>query len=219
MTLETSKILGGIGALLMFLGILPYIGYFGIVEVVGVILVLVSLYGLANFYREKGIFNNAIFGVLAAIVGAIISGVVIVVTVLASLTDFLYQVFPDWNGDWAAIQGLTPNTANIDPSAIIPFITGMILVFVVVWVFAIIAAFFIRRSLKELAVRSGTGLFSTAGLLLLIGAVLIIIFGLGIILVWIATLILAIAFFTMKTPEPVPPPTVESTPPPPPTSV
>ncbi|MGD6935103.1 MAG: DUF996 domain-containing protein [Candidatus Bathyarchaeia archaeon] len=219
MTLETSKILGGIGALLMFLGILPYIGYFGIVEIVGVILVLVSLYGLANFYREKGIFNNAIFGVLAAIVGAIISGVVVVVTVLASLTDFLYQVFPDWNGDWATIQGLTPNTANIDPSAILPFITGMILVFVVVWVFAIIAAFFIRRSLKELAVRSGTGLFSTAGLLLLVGAVLIIIFGLGIILVWIATLILAIAFFTMKTPEPVPPPTVELTPPPPPTSV
>ncbi len=214
MTLETSKILGGIGALLMFLGILPYIGYFGIVEIIGVILVLVSLNGLANFYKDRGIFSNAIFGVLSAIVGAIISGVVVAVTVLTSLTDFLYQVYPDWNGDWTTLQGLTPNTANIDPSAIIPFITGLLLVFVVVWVFAIITAFFVRRSLKELAVRSGTGLFSTAGLLLLIGAVLIIIFGLGILLVWIAILILAIAFFTMKAPEPVPPPQANVTPPP-----
>jgi uncharacterized membrane protein len=42
------------------------------------------------------------------------------------------------------------------------------------------------------------GLFSTAGLLLLIGAVLIIAFGLGAILMWIAVLLLAIAFFQIK---------------------
>ncbi|XHH09487.1 MAG: DUF996 domain-containing protein [Candidatus Bathyarchaeia archaeon] len=215
MNFETSKILGGIGALLLFLGILPYIGYFGIVEIIGLILVMVSLYGLADFYRERGIFTNALYGVLAAIVGAVIASVVTVVTVLASLTDFLYQIYPDWNGDWATIQGLTPNTANIDPSAIIPFITGLLLVFVVIWIFAIIAAFFVRRSLKELAVRSGTGLFATAGLLLLIGAVLIIIFGLGLLLIWIAALLLAIAFFTMKAPEPVPPPPTTTTSPPP----
>jgi len=218
MNLETSKILGGIGALMMFLGVFPYIGYFGIVEIVGVILVLVSLYGLANFYKDKAIFNNALFGVLAAIVGAIISAVVVVVTVLTSLTDFMYQIFPDWTGDWTTIQSLTPDAANLDPSALVPLLTGMLLIFVVVWVFAIIAAFFFRRSLKELSTRSGTGLFSTAGLLLLIGAVLIIAFGLGAILIWIATLLLAIAFFTMKQPEPAPPQTTYTTPSAPPTS-
>jgi uncharacterized membrane protein len=215
MTFETSKILGGIGALLIFLGVLPYIGYFGIVEVIGVILVLISLNGLANIYRDRTIFNNAIFGVLAVVVGAVISAVVVFVTVLTSLKDFLYQIFPDWNGDWTTLQSLTPNTSNLDPSALIPFITGILVIFVVAWIFAIIAAFFIRRSLRQVAFHSGTGLFATAGLLFLIGAVLVIAFGLGAILIWIAALILAIAFFQLKPPQAVPPPTVTTTTPPP----
>ena len=64
-----------------------------------------------------------------------------------------------------------------------------------------------RRSLKQLSDRTNVGLFSTTGLILLIGAVLIII-GFGILLIWIASLILAIAFFTMKPHEASPPPPV-----------
>jgi uncharacterized membrane protein len=79
-------------------------------------------------------------------------------------------------------------------------------------VFSIIAAFFIRRSLGTLSAKSGVGLFSTAGLLLLIGAVLIIAFGLGLILIWISALLLAIAFFRIR-PEQAQP----TTPPPAPT--
>ncbi|MCL1977868.1 MAG: DUF996 domain-containing protein [Candidatus Bathyarchaeota archaeon] len=215
MNLETSKLLGGIGALLMFLGgITLYIGYyFGILEIVGIILVLLSLHSLANFYGNRGIFNNALFGVLAAVIGAIISVVVTVVAVLASLKDFLYQVFPGWDGNYASLQNLTPDTANFDPSTVTAFLIGILLVLVVVWVFAIISAFFVRRSLKELSVRSGSGLFATAGLLMLIGAVLTVIL-IGVILVWISALILAIAFFTMKEPEPVPPPVTTASPPP-----
>jgi len=212
MTLETSKMLGGIGALLMFVGVLPYISYLFILEIIGVILVLISLNGLANFYKERGIFSNALYGVLAAIVGGIIAITVMFTTVFSSLMNFLEQIYPGWNGDWAALQGLTPNT-NIDPSTVLPILTGMILFVVIVWIFSIIAAFFVRRSLKELSIRSGTGLFATSGLLLLIGAVLVII-GVGLLLVWIALLLLAIAFFTMKAPETVPPPPIDVTPPP-----
>jgi uncharacterized membrane protein len=79
-----------------------------------------------------------------------------------------------------------------------PFITGIIVVFVILWVFAIISAFLVRRSLITLSAKSGVGLFSTAGLLLLIGAVLIILFGIGLILIWISALLLAIAFFRIR---------------------
>jgi len=51
MTLESSKTIGGIGALLMFIGIFPYINYFGIVELIGAILVLVALHGLGSYYK------------------------------------------------------------------------------------------------------------------------------------------------------------------------
>jgi uncharacterized membrane protein len=212
MTLESSKNLGGIGAILIFIGILPYANYFGILELVGAILVLVALHGLANYYKENGIFSNALYGLVTGIVGGIIAAAVVVFTILTSLTDFIYKVYPGWNGDWTTLQGLTPNTANINPADLIPFIAGIFLFIAIVWIFAIIAAFFVRRSLKQLSAKSNVGLFGTAGLLLLIGAALIIIFGLGLILIWIAALVLSIAFFTMKPQEA---PMVTAAPPPP----
>jgi uncharacterized membrane protein len=83
----------------------------------------------------------------------------------------------------------------------VPFLVGLFVALAVLWVFAIIATYFVRRSLVSLSAKSGVGLFSTAGLLMLVGAVLIIAFGLGLLLIWIGALILAIAFFTMKPQE------------------
>jgi uncharacterized membrane protein len=198
MSIETSRILGGVGALLMFIGIIPYISYYGIIELVGLILVMVAMYNLASHYRESGIFNNALYGLILGIVGGVISIAVIAIAVLSSLTDFLHTIFPDWNGDWNALSGLTPNLSNLTLDSIMPFLTGIIAAFIILWVFSIIAAFFIRRSLGTLSAKSSVGLFSTTGLLLLIGAVLIIAFGVGLILIWISAVLLAIAFFQIK---------------------
>jgi uncharacterized membrane protein len=198
MSLENSRILGGIGALLMFIGIIPYISYFGIIEIIGLVLVMVALYNLGSYYMERGIFNNALYGLIIGIVGAVISIGVVVFTVLTSLRDFLLTIFPGWNGDWTALSGLTPDPSNISLDSLVPFLAGIFAVFLILWIFSIITAFFVRRSLGTLSTKSGVGLFSTAGLLLLIGAVIIIIFGIGLILIWISALLLAIAFFQLK---------------------
>jgi uncharacterized membrane protein len=68
---------------------------------------------------------------------------------------------------------------------------------IVLFVFLIITAIFLRKSLNLLSAKSGVGLFGTTGLLLLIGAVLTII-AIGLILIWIAFILLAIAFFYIK---------------------
>jgi uncharacterized membrane protein len=201
MTLESSKTMGGIGALLMFIGIFPYINYFGIVEIIGAILVLVALHGLGSYYKEEGIFNNALYGVITGVVGVVIAVAIGIVIVLSSIQDFLLKVFPSWNGDWStlpSLSGMTPNTSNIGVGDVIPFIVAAIVVIAILWVFAIIATFFLRRSLNKLSAKSNYGLFGTVGLLLLIGAFLVIVVGLGLILMWIAALILAIAFFNLK---------------------
>jgi uncharacterized membrane protein len=198
MSIETSRILGGVGALLIFIGIIPYINFFGVIELIGLILVMVALYNLADYYSEGSIFNNALYGLILGIIGGVIAIATVFIAVLTSLTDFMYELFPDWNGDWTAISGLTPNPSNISLDNIAPFIAGILAVIVILWVFSIISAFFVRRSLGELSAKSGVGLFSTTGLLLLIGAVLIILFGIGLILIWISALLLAIAFFQIK---------------------
>jgi uncharacterized membrane protein len=101
-------------------------------------------------------------------------------------------------GTLSQFTSQTPVTTTITTSDILPFVSAAIVVFIIVWVFAIIAAIFFRRSLKLVSNKTTVGLFSTVGLLLIIGAGLIIVVGLGLLLMWIATLILAIAFFTMK---------------------
>jgi uncharacterized membrane protein len=198
MTLESSKTLGGIGAILMFVGVLPTINYIGIIEIIGLILVLFALRNLANHYREEDIFRHALYGVAVAVVGAIIVGVLVVAVVLSNIKDLVTQLYPGWNGDWSTLQGMTANTANFDPTNIFPLIGGLLVVLVIAWVFAIIASFLIYRSLKQLSSKSNMGFFGTAGLMLLIGAFIPII---GLILMWISALILAIAFFTLKPQE------------------
>jgi uncharacterized membrane protein len=204
MTLESSKTLGGIGAILMFIGVLPYINYYSIVELIGAILVLVALHGFARIYKESGIFNNALYGILAGIVGVVLAAVIGIAVILPNIKDFLLKVFPSWNGNWQtlpSLSGMTPTTNNIAFGDIIPFIVAAILVIATLWIFAIISTFFIRRSLKQLSAKSNVGLFSTAGTLLLIGAVLIFLFGIGLLLMWIAVLLLAIAFFRIRSQE------------------
>jgi uncharacterized membrane protein len=213
MTIESSKNLGGIGAILLFIGAIPLVSYLWVVGFVGAVLVLVALHGFANFYRERGIFNNALYGIIAGIVGVVVAGLVTLSVVFANLEDLLYALYPTWNGDWATIQGMTPDMSNFDPTTIFPLLVGLLAVFAIVWIFSIIAAFFVRRSLKQVSDKTNTGLFGTAGLLLLIGAALIIVFGLGFILMWIAALILAIAFFNMRIVETAPD-TTGYTPPP-----
>ena len=203
MTLESSKNLGGVGAILMFISVFPYISTytFGIVGLIGAILVLIALHGFASYYKEQGIFNNAVYGIIAGIVGVVVAVAIGFLIILPNIKDFLLKIYPSWNGNWSSLSSLssmTPVTTNINFSDVAPFIAAVIVVILILWIFAIISAFFVRRSLKQLSTKTNTGLFSTAGLLLLIGAVLIIIFGLGAILMWIATLILAIAFFTIK---------------------
>lgn len=199
MSIETSRILGLIGAILMLIGIIPYISSFGIIEVVGLILVMIALYNLGSYYKESSIFNNALYSLITAIVGAVLSVIVVIVTVLTSITDFLQTIFPDWNGDWTTLSNLTPDPTNISLDNIAPFIVGIFTVLSILWIFSIISAFFARRSLGTLSEKSGVKLFSTAGLLILIGAVLIVFFGIGLILIWISALLLAIAFYQIKT--------------------
>ena len=218
MNFETSKILGGIGAILVFIGIIPLFAYSSVISLVGAILVLVGLYGIGNYYREPGIFTNAMIGILVGIIGAVVIAVLAFTILLSSATDLLVQIFPNWTpGDWAGLQNLTPDPNainNFDFTNLWPIITGLIGIAVIAWIVAIIASFFLRRSLKLVTAKSTIGLFGTAGLLLLIGAFLAVIV-IGFILMWIAALLLAIAFFQLKT-QPV---TVTTAPPPPPTTV
>ncbi|MCW4046620.1 MAG: DUF996 domain-containing protein [Candidatus Bathyarchaeota archaeon] len=194
MTLETSKNLGGIGAILLFIGALPWIAPYGwILALVGLILALIGFKGLADYYKEAGIFNNALYAVISAIVG----GVAVVAIIFIGLVGFFSNLginLSDWTNA-AAFSSIDWTAIGFD--VIADFLVYIAVAVIVAFVFLLIAAVLLRKSLGLLSSKTGVGLFGTTGLIILIGAVLTIIL-IGVILIWIALLLMAVAFFSIK---------------------
>lgn len=194
MDLETSKYIGGIGAILLVIGPLISLvsAWSGLLAIVGIIMVLVATKGLADHYNEGGIFNNALYGFITTIVGGVAFVGALIISVLMALSTFLPT---DWQNvdEWTTIF----TESFMDPATILPLIGSIIAALIVLFVIIVIASIFYRKSLNSLASKSGVGMFSTAGMVLLIGAILSIIL-IGFIVIWIAFILLAVAFFSLK---------------------
>jgi uncharacterized membrane protein len=73
----------------------------------------------------------------------------------------------------------------------------IILGLVAIWACFLVSSIFLRRSYGELGKRLGVGLFGTAALLYLIGAILTIIV-VGFLLVLVADILFIVAFFSIN---------------------
>ncbi len=184
MSLESSRTLGGVGAILLAI---PFL------NLVGIILVLIAMKGLAEYYHEDGIFRNALYGFIFGIIGAVAIVVVILMLIIG--------------------------VASVSPVAAPVFGIGLfILSLILMYVFSLLGAIFYRNSFNILSQKSG-GMFETAGLILIIGAIIPII---GEVLKFIAWILAAAGFFSIKTPTTQPtaaaPPAPPSPPPAPPSA-
>ena len=207
MDIATSKNLGGVGALLLFIGVLPWIAPYGwALSLVGLILVLMGFKGFADYYKEAGIFNNALYAVIVGIVGVVAVAAVVVIGMAGFLTAIGFNM-ADWTNaaSWSSID---PTTISFD--VVMQFLVYVVVALVVAFVFMLVTAILLRKSLGLLSSKTGVGLFGTTGLLLLIGAILTII-AIGIFLIWISMLLLAVAFFSVRTQQTTPPPAPPAT--------
>jgi uncharacterized membrane protein len=198
MEFQTIKALGGVGALLLFIGCLTFISpAVGILGLIGLILVLIALNGFATYYKEKGIFNNALYGIIIFIVGVVIT----IAVAVFILVDFLTSLGIDLT-NWQSLQSV--DWASImTPDKIMGLVGSGIVALVILFIFCILGAYFLRKSLDLLATKTDVKLFATTGLIILIGAVLTIVL-IGFILLFVAILLLIISFFSIKTPASTP---------------
>jgi uncharacterized membrane protein len=194
MDFQTNKTLGGVGAILLLIGCLFFINaIFGLIGLIGFILYLIALGGFADYYSEKGIFNNALYGFIIFIIGVVVTFAVAVFV----LVDFLTSIGIDLT-NWQSLQSIDW-ASIITPEIIMDLIVGGIAALVILFIFCILGAFFMRKSLDLLATKTDTKLFATTGLILLLGAVLTVIL-IGFILLFVAVILLIISFFSIKTP-------------------
>ncbi len=189
-SLSQAKTLGGVGSILALLGIVPSAG--PVLSIAGLIMTLLAVKYISDILGDKRIFKNMIISVILAIGGII----VLVAFVFAAIARFI-----GIGNLFGAAQSASP---TIPPSDIISLIAGLAIGLLAAWVLVIVSAVFLRMSYKSVAARLNVGLFSTAALLYLIGAALTIIL-IGFVLIFVAQILLVVAFFSLPDTPPMPP--------------
>ncbi|MBP7139311.1 MAG: DUF996 domain-containing protein [Caldisericia bacterium] len=181
MELKNAKILGGIGTLLPFISIiflffLPLLSL--IVSLVGFILVLIALKIISDVVNENRIFSFYIFSICLNIVGIILL--------------FFGGVFSIIGGSISSIFSIFQGGLNI-----FSLFSGALLVVIFSWIIFCIASYFVKLSFDKISERINEKYFKTTGLLIFIGSILTIAFGIGAIISLVGMIFQAIAFFSL----------------------
>jgi uncharacterized membrane protein len=198
--LKNAKMFGGIGSILALVG--PFIPLAGmIIAFIGLILVILAVHQIGTVTKDGSIFKNYLLSFVLQIVAVVAFFVIMVVALGASFGGSIFD-----------IQNMIESEAGItDPTEIFSnigaLIGGCCLAVVVAWVLMIISALFLKKSFTSIKEHTNVGIFSTTGLVFLIGAALLII-GIGAIVLLIAEIMQIVAFFSL----PDQPPTATTTP-------
>ncbi|HIG99940.1 MAG TPA: DUF996 domain-containing protein [Thermoplasmata archaeon] len=190
--LGQAKVLGGIGALLSLLVVVPSIGF--IIGLVGLILVFIAVKYIAEETKDHAIFHNYlmnfIFDIIA--IGAVIGIMIMAFGVSGGMS-------------WAnALQGKDFTDFDSFWSSFGTLFVGCALALVVAWVMLLIGALYLRKSYNSIAEHTKVDLFKTTGLVNFIGAATLIIV-IGFFIIIVARILEIVSYFSL--PENLPAPT------------
>lgn len=152
---------------------------FPVVSIIGIILLYVGVKGLSEYYKDESIYKNALRGLLYGIIALIAIAASVPLLILGGV----FSVF------------------TLGPFGLGLGVIYLLMTVVIVFIFYVLAALHFRKAFNSLAQRSGEHEFETAGTLLLVGAILTILFFIGLLLIFIAWIIATIAFFSIKLPQ------------------
>lgn len=181
--LTQAKTIGGIGAVLVLLSFVPTAGaLFGIA---GFVMVLVAIRYISQDLKDKKIFNDMAIAVVLAGVGLVVGSFIVLATVLSAFAG----------GYFGAGPAFAPSP-NVTLAQWITFGTTIGLGLVGAWVFFLASAVFLRRTYKTMGSRLGVGTFGAAGTLYLLGAATAVV-GIGFLLIFVAQILTAVAFWSI----------------------
>jgi uncharacterized membrane protein len=191
---STSRTLGYTGALLIAIGSIAQIlslgqyyaplsavtifgSILGVLAFVGIILFLVAMWGYSKAYSDSGIFNNALFGFISSIVGAIVVAVVTIVIMLSNLREIIGSYTPSFPFTSGSVTELM--------ESLIGYLAPVLIASAII---SLVQALLYQRAFNKLSEKAEVRLFRTAGILLVISAgVSIIVASVAYVLVLAAT--------------------------------
>lgn len=196
------KLLGGIGAILLLLTIIPGIGLlFGIA---GLVLILIALAQLSNIVVEKRIFNYYLTSVVVSVAGSVASLAAVVAIFVKKLSGIAMDKLPrfpvrrfylgrNWNLEIGNADQFGKMFSFLKSNLWI-----LLVIIAAIWIIFIVSSIFAKLSLDKISEKTENQNFKTAGLLLLIGSFLIPVLGLGFVVMYVGRIFEAIGFFSLK---------------------
>lgn len=177
--LNDAKLVGGIGAVFSLVGMfIPRVGI--ILSVVGSVMVLIAVKYISDVVNDPFIFRNMLVSIICGVVG------------VAAFIIFLPSYF--------MTMLLTYRASKPLPQLIIPIIAAL----VIVWVFMVSSALYLRKSYNRISDAVHVDLFRSTATAYFVGALLLIVI-VGVIVLVLAKIIEAVAFFSIPE-HPVQPP-------------
>jgi uncharacterized membrane protein len=164
-------------------------GAIGITSIAGVILFVVAMHRLAQYYNEQIIFKNTLYGFIINLVGGLCAFVAVSILMGYFVNSFTQGITQ------TAAASPTPSFPPIVPpsiaTSIVLFLAILITAIAVVIVIGLIAGVLYIRAFNKLGEKSGIYNFNTAGILILIGVIIPVIS-------WIGWIFAALGFHSLK---------------------
>jgi len=198
MDLKTAKLMGGIGAILTLFMVIPVIGW--LLGVAGLVLILISVKTISDITKEHKIFTNYLVAAILSFVGSLallVGG--------AALMFRKVWIFADGARNFAISRGIMGRGLwnyemmfpNIWKNRTGIVIIAVIILLLVTWIISVIAGYFTKSSFDKISEKTGEKNFKTAGLLIFLGTILIVLFGAGTIVLLVGVIFEIIGFFSL----------------------
>ncbi|HOC52139.1 MAG TPA: DUF996 domain-containing protein [Caldisericia bacterium] len=202
MELKQAKILGGLGAIFILCFVIPVIGW--ILSIVGFILTAIAIKEISDKVKDKPIFTNYLISIILYFVSgvtAIIGSIIFFFNAVVKNLD-KFENFNNWNGfNDFVIRNFNRFGGFPEIKEFLTAIGGKIWIFILIlaiaWVIFVIAGYFTKSSFDRLVEKIKIDNFKTAGLLIFIGSILTILFGVGFIIILVGVIFEIISFFSL----------------------
>ncbi len=180
-SLSLARSIGGVGSILVLFSFVLSDG--AALFVAGLILILIATNHLASVTKSREPKGNIQAAVALYAIGTIIAFI------------FVYRGFPSLIG-----SGLTGPLTSADPLAAFfaRFAGTRIIGLFATWFFFVGASFYLKKTYDSIALSLSLDLFRTTGIVLLIGSVLLIVFGAGLVVLFLAATLQIAAFLSLE---------------------
>lgn len=176
---------GKIGILLPIASIIPYFGK--LAGIASVVLLILAYNNFSKFYEKKEIFSKYALGLAIRYGGVLIGILLLIMAVGVAALSIFTGGFTGFSDNYDKLLELTRSSLGI-----------LILFFIVIYAAVVIGTYFEYQSKILVSEKTGVSEYKTAGLLYFIGAIALIVFGLGIFVIFIGWIFEIVAFFNTK---------------------